>query len=1314
MSAKPSIAFEVYVQRHAYCYRGRSLSADLMSWIGRHWQRIMGFFELKPADVSALDAGDLRELVARLSEAEMNVHGRRSTCVTWGGAQEAPDGGLDVRIEDVGLSSSNGFVPRGSCGFQVKKHTMAGIACRDEMLEDGALRPVIAELADRNGAYIIVSGKDDCSDSMLTSRLRGMAGAVALLPNKATLHLDFYGRDRLATWLRRHPSVALWVRAQLGRPLSGWKPFGRWAATPPGQDDGFLVDDHPCVIDANSSAKDPVSISEGIELARDRLRRPGSAVRITGLSGVGKTRFVQALFEADVGEEALSPASAIYADLGEDLTPTASELVPYLITNDHAVHLVLDNCPPDVHRQLQKQVSESAARLSLLTIEYDISDDRPEETDVIHIEPCSEKTVSTLIQKRFPDLGRFSADKIAEFSGGNARIAIALSSRVYADETLTNFSDEELFQRLFSQRKGASDQLLVSAETLSLIYSFNVSASKFNDELGVLGAIAGLDRRVLHRGQAELLRRQLAQQRGEWRAILPHALANRLAKRALENIPLAEINAELLKPENRRLFRSCAHRLGYLHDSEPALRLANSWVAPGGLLHDIGSCRAESLSALQYIAPVFPETVLRLIEDAASSPGFASREHPHFSLFVRLLGQLAYDDDKFDRAVAVMLKFAEREKSGENGNSIVSQMRQLFSLHLSGTQAPPARRRAFVGKLLESGSSRHLEIAGELFRAAFEAMHWTSFSMFDFGARRRNSGWHPRTRAEELDWYVGFLHLLRPALASDEPMLREWARSLLSGHFRGLWTFAGCFDALEGIVRSHAAGGGWPKMWMALKQTLNFDSDAAHPELQLRLEALERLASPSDTYSQIEAYVLANTWDHVESGGELDNAGVEAIETRITSLGEMAASERSYLERLGQRLWEGEFDALYPFGSGLARGSVDKMDTFEHLCCLVQRQMPAVLHPVVLRGYINAVHVVDPRLSRAMQERVLDHPVLRPHFIYLLGASKVAPWGVKKLLELARAGKFEPWRFRQLAYGRMHESIPDNSLAELLAALNEQEDGVYTTFDILEMRFFVGKDSNYAPSDELLSVGRAVIRNMLSSERSQLDLSRVRRMERVARQCLAATAPEQEVRKIVKLLCDGVDALRFYSFDLNVLISTLTKNFPEIVLDEVFTGGGRERRLIHHLFMDRLNHSSPSLNLAPADRLVAWCQGDQDRIARMATAVYPYSPAKAGDASLEHPKRVVLSEHIKALLEAALDKQGIVNSMFSGVQPTSWSGSRANIMEIRAKALSELLEHALPEVRDLAARKLEHVEQVLRQEREREAAEHNQREQRFE
>jgi len=1273
----------------------------------------MSFFELDSADILMLGAGDLRELVARLSEAEVIKLGHRAASVTWGGAQETPDGGLDVRVEDSDLRPGGGFVPRGSCGFQVKKHAMGAAACRDEMLIDGALRPVITELADRNGAYIIVSGKDDCSDTMLASRLVRMAEAIATLPNKSALHLDFYGRDRLATWLRQYPSVGLWVRSRLGRPLSGWKPFGRWAATPVGQGDEFLVDDYPCVVDANSSENGPMPVSEGIQLVRDRLRSHGKSLRITGLSGVGKTRFAQALFEVNFGEEALPAANAIYADLGEDLTPTASELVAYLIANDHAIHLVLDNCPPDIHRQLQKQVSESGAKLSLLTIEYDISDDRPEETEVIHLEPSSRDIVSSLIQKRFPDLGQVNADKIAEFSGGNARIALALASRVDADETLINFTDEDLFQRLFSQRKGVSDSLMESAEVLSLVYSFNVSATDCSDELSVLSAIAGTDRRTLHRGQAELLRRQLAQKRGDWRAVLPHALANRLAKRALENIAPSDINAELLKERNRRLFLSCAHRLQYLHDFDPAIRLASSWLCPGGPLHDIASCPADVLSALQYIAPVFPEAVLRLIEGASNNPIFASRENSNFSFFVHLLCQLAYDDENFDRAVAVLLKFAESEEAGENNNSIVGQMGHLFSLYLSGTRAPPERRRIFVAKLIDSHEVRKRQIAGELLRNAFEATHWASFTAFDFGARRRDSGWRPSTREEALNWYVDFLQLLRPALASEEAVIREWSRSLLSEQFRGLWTFAGCFDALEEIVRCHATDGSWPKIWIAIKQTLHFDYHEAAPELQARLRSLEELTSPTDPYSEIEAYVFANTWDHVETQSD-NTINLDAIEAKIVTLGEIAASEPSYLDRLGPKLWEGQFDALFSFGRGLARGSANQIATYEVLVELLHRHTPAKIHPMLLYGYINAVHETAPGLERTMQERVLELPLLKPFFIYLLGASRISPWGVKKLLQLAQSGELEAWRFQQIGSGRMHEPISDIDLAELISALNERDGGVYTTLQILRMRFHVSKENDYVPAAELLSAGRSAIRNLLLKDREEFDRNGIQGTERVVHLCLSPSAPKDEVGEIVNLLCDGVDEFRFYSFDLGAIITTLITNFPELVLDNVFTGDDREGRLIHHFFRDRLSRSSPSLNSAPTDRLVAWCKGDQNLIARVATAVCAYSTSEAGNTPLDHPKRVVLSEHIKALLEAAQEKYGIIEAMFLAIQPRSWSGSRAEIMAVRSRAFAELLEHPLPMVREAAAVKLKQVEHVVGKYREQEAEEHNRREQRFE
>lgn len=1276
----------------------------------------MKYFELSADDISDLGDGELRELIGRLCEAELLQQELSASGVLWGGAQEAPDGGLDVSVSASSSLKKPDFVPRAYTGFQVKKHTMGKAACTNEMLDKGVVKPIIADLAAKKGAYVIVSGKDDCSDKMYSDRLDGMKAAITLLGNKDDLKVDFYGRDRIAAWLRKHPGVSLWARHKLGKPLSGWKPFGRWAATPSAISDEFLADDHPCIFPANSVNKAPIALLDGINLVRDRLRSNASPVRITGLSGVGKSRFVQALFEDTVGENPLPYASAIYADLGDDLSPTAFELVSFLIANDIAAYLVLDNCPPDVHRTLQSKVSSSGAKLRLLSIEYDISDDKPEETEVFHLEPASEATVSKLVQRRFPDLGRNNSDKIAEFAGGNARVALALASRVEADETLNNFSDQQLFQRLFSQRKGEDDDLLNSAEVLSLVYSFNTNENEFNDELSALARIANIDRGKLFRHQAELLRRQIAQRRGNWRAVLPHALANRLARRALENLAISQINAELFKPQNERIFKSCAHRIGYLHDSGAAKELAQSWIAAGAPLNDVSTCSSEQLVSLAYIAPVFPETVLAAFELAATKPNFATRENPNSKKIIRLLYQLAYEDNLFERVVELMLKFAETEAAGENNNSIVSQMKNLFSLHLSGTEASPLRRQSFVAKLFQSSNSRHIEIAEELMASALMASHWSSSGSFEFGARWRGYGWQPSTRAEKLEWYNGFVSILRNELLSKNSDQASKAKKLVSSHFRGLWSFAGCFDALEDIVREHAKGGIWPDIWFAIKKTIHFDGKAHTPELLKRLETLEGLTAPSDPYSEMEAYVLTNTWDHIEANGRSERKkNIDSLSAKIFKLGELACTDPTYLERLGERLWVERANAIPIFGKGLARGSRDKAETFEYIVGFIENLPLEHVNPSLIDGFIQEVYVESPHLARKMQERVLEVKKLKEHFVFLLCATPIETWGTKLLIELAQMGELDASKFAQISYGRSHETINDDDLATLIKYILQMPHGVSAAFQILEMRLFIPTESDYRPTEPILSAGRSAIKSLASMHRDDIAGAHSHGLDRICDWSLGATAPINEVSEIAELVFDGIENYRLYSFELGEIISPLVKNFPELILNLTFCGGDSEKFRSYLIFRDRsigLNESS--LNFAPIDRILSWCGGDQEKIIKVANVICPYETLEDGSTPLENPRKVKISDHMLAILEAALDKVQVIDIIFERVSPNSWSGSRADIIEVRAQAISALANHPRVDVKARVVQKLKELDRYIQIQRKIEAEEHNRREQRFE
>jgi hypothetical protein len=90
-------------------------------------------FEVTPEDVARLSDEQLRTLVGLLCEAELRSRGYSSAAATWGGNQNAADGGLDVRVSLPDDKPIDGFIPRSSTGFQVKKQDMPPSEIAKEM-----------------------------------------------------------------------------------------------------------------------------------------------------------------------------------------------------------------------------------------------------------------------------------------------------------------------------------------------------------------------------------------------------------------------------------------------------------------------------------------------------------------------------------------------------------------------------------------------------------------------------------------------------------------------------------------------------------------------------------------------------------------------------------------------------------------------------------------------------------------------------------------------------------------------------------------------------------------------------------------------------------------------------------------------------------------------------------------------------------------------------------------------------------------------------------------------------------------------------
>ncbi|MBV9568205.1 MAG: hypothetical protein JO172_08715, partial [Hyphomicrobiales bacterium] len=278
-------------------------------------------FEITGDDIASLNDVDLRALIARLCEATLRRRGHSASAVTWGGNQTAADAGLDVRVELDRNAAIDGFIPRPDTGFQVKKTDMPASAITKEMKPGGKLRPVIRDLATRGGAYIMVSSMGSTSDSALMARRTAMWSAVRRIKGASALALDFYDRTRLASWVHDHPGLIPWVRARIGKSITGWQSYGAWAYSPDGIEDNYILDETARIWGDRKEDAGGAPVLAGIATLRDRLREEKTCVRLVGLSGVGKTRLVQALFDHRVGNSGLDPSLAFYTNVADDPDP---------------------------------------------------------------------------------------------------------------------------------------------------------------------------------------------------------------------------------------------------------------------------------------------------------------------------------------------------------------------------------------------------------------------------------------------------------------------------------------------------------------------------------------------------------------------------------------------------------------------------------------------------------------------------------------------------------------------------------------------------------------------------------------------------------------------------------------------------------------------------------------------------------------------------------------------------------------------------------------------------------------------------------
>jgi hypothetical protein len=1079
--------------------------------------------------------------------------------------------------------------------------------------------------------------------------------------------------------------------------MSGWHPYENWSTPQDSASHEYIVDPHPKVTFLKQSSPDPVQDIHAINKVRELLKASDSTIRLIGMSGVGKTRFAQALFDSQVGESCLNSGNVVYGDLGESPETTASAIASQLVLSQQETVLVVDNCPAKTHSALTKIILRPGSQVSLLTIDFDVGPDQPENTKVVQLHQNDDSLIDALLVERYSSLSVLDRRRVVEFSDGNARVALTIANNVDESDSLADLSNRELIDRLFLDGRHSPDNdLKRSAEIASLVYAFHIEAeSDQKSEVPVLAELAGISETQFFGAISKLVEFGVAQMRGTQRAVLPQALAIKLAVQSLDQIPIDNVLNHFNQPGRERLFKSFTRRLGFLHQSEPACAIAQKLLGNNGPLSDPTGFDDENYLLFQYLAPASPEEALSAIEGAikgAHGQEIISCEYPNRNILINLARNLAYEKDFFKRAAQVLLAFAKVEKENRLDDSGRSHFLEIFWLGLSHTQAPPEFRFEFLKSLLEHGDQIEKQLAVDALEYSLEAEMHSSSHLSDFGSRSRGQEWRPENDDELADWFKSALRLLIPIACNNDNLARN-ARIHLSNQIRGLIRIGIVGPLIEAISTITQEGLYSPEIWKKLCMAMYFDSQYWPPDIQGKVKKLEQQLKPVSLEDRFLTYVTADPWNFYPADPENKEGPEKGTFSAAEEVGKDVANLLDTWPSLAnQAIAYNDQGACRSFGFGLAKGSTDISEMWRKLTTMfcgseigvnktntlvryIQKMLCKLTtifcaseiktrNVSMLIGFVKGANEREPDKVQGWLDEAAENEVLSPYIVDLSVAIPINDRSIKRLTKSIQTGNVPLNKYSVLGLGGITHPIPPGDLIvffkELLVA---GDTGHIEVVDILHMYLFGHKDDSDV-SPEIFAFGSELLRS------SQIYLKKPPKdnsLDRIAKRCLAGQDKEQEARQVFEQI---LLAPRLHIDNLDGLIRTLGNLHPKAILEMALENDIKARLIGNELFgntndLPRNNsHSALNDNVA---LLFDWVMEEpSSRAIRLAGYVSYF--CKSDDGSL------IWSPIAEELIRIPGEAKGVLNVIYGRFFSGSSTGPFSNKF-VERKPLIEVLKH---------------------------------------
>jgi hypothetical protein len=488
--------------------------------------------KVEASDIKRLDGSQLVRLLHTLLQAEAKSRNISKSGIHVPYEINVTDGGSDGQW--IGEIEENDYIPNKLTFYQSKASSIDPADCAKEIHRDGVteLKPQVAKTLQGGGSYVFFCSHP-YNPKFIEARIKKAREALKAGGRTSwkTDKIEFLDGTLIAQWTNLHVSAVAYVCRCLRISQDvALRDYQHWCEDP--------------LFEYEFQSNE--NLNGFISDIRSALSEPRGIARITGPSGLGKTRLGFEVFHAIADTDAAEKVrkslagSVAYLDMqihGRNVLGWINQLS----LGGYSGVVAVDNCTRADHNILQGFVTHPACNLSLLTMDYVPETPHGETVLQIQLTPEIMRDVVPKILASVPGLKEkltgAGIQKVSDFAHGFPQIAILVAQAGHALDLQRLNQQGDIANRLlwgWGEEDSTAKEIIRCLAPFSEIGRSGEGAKQL--EFVCLELCNGLKKYDFNRYTKQFLDRRVIQEVGDFLMVAPPPLAAALAADWLEDV----------------------------------------------------------------------------------------------------------------------------------------------------------------------------------------------------------------------------------------------------------------------------------------------------------------------------------------------------------------------------------------------------------------------------------------------------------------------------------------------------------------------------------------------------------------------------------------------------------------------------------------------------------------------------------------------------------------------------------------------------------------------------------------------------------